>query len=129
VDYNEVFLHCEKKRRSTEKSINTSIETISLCEIFNLVFSDDEFTRANRRHSYEFVLERLDQFCGSAEWIAVFPFFKVSYLDIELLDHVPILLGTRDNLDTSQRSRRWQRFEIVWAEDQSCEEIINSSWS
>ncbi|KAJ8437808.1 hypothetical protein Cgig2_013727 [Carnegiea gigantea] len=52
-----------------------------------------------------------------------FPFFKVSYLDIDLLDHVPILLGTQDNVDMSQRSRR-RRFEIVWAEDQSYEEII-----
>ncbi|KAJ8439273.1 hypothetical protein Cgig2_030208 [Carnegiea gigantea] len=97
--------------------------------LFDLGFSGYEFTWANRRYSGELVEEQLDRFCASAEWMALFSYFKVSHLDKNLSDHLPILLDTFDKVEMSSRSKRTRKFEVMSAEDPRCEEIITSSWN
>ena len=74
--------------------------------------------------------ERLDRFCSTSDWMALFPSFRVDHLDEKLSDQLPLLLHTvgHERGDRQWRRRKRRRFEIMWADDDRCEAIVRSAW-
>ncbi|KAJ8441182.1 LOW QUALITY PROTEIN: hypothetical protein Cgig2_024911 [Carnegiea gigantea] len=73
------------------------------------------------------VEEILDRFSSQSEWLALFPAVRVSHIDNNLSDHLPILLKCFEPRLAQRRGRR-KRFENLWALNNQCKDVIKRGW-
>ena len=65
---------------------------------------------------------------ASVEWILRFPLSRIHHLDAFHSDHKPLLLCLDPKFKRFYRKGRPFRFEAIWLNDNSCEDVIRDSW-
>lgn len=88
-------------------------------------FRGDPFTWANNRIGEGFIMERLDRFFGSAEWLLQCDNAEVLHVIKQASDHAMLVMDTQP-----QRIRTRSRFifDSRWANMQGAEELVRETW-
>ncbi|KAJ8443737.1 hypothetical protein Cgig2_029642 [Carnegiea gigantea] len=73
--------------------------------------------------------ERLDHFCADTEWTVMYPNASVTHMDIDMSDHLPILLKCCPSSSGRTGKHRRFMFENMWISDPSCAEVVSAAWS
>ncbi|KAL3522003.1 hypothetical protein ACH5RR_014837 [Cinchona calisaya] len=72
---------------------------------------------------------RLDRACVTNSWLAIYPTSTLTHIFLHRSDHRPILLKASKQSDLAPRGRfKRFRFEAIWIQSNTCEEIIKSCW-
>lgn len=95
-DFNEILSMEEKQGQLPRppRLMQDFRKALLFCELVDLGYRGNIFTRDNGRLGEDLVQERLDKACANIEWKAFFPHVKVSQLQVSYFDHVPILIST-----------------------------------
>ena len=88
-------------------------------------FNGSKFTWTKRRWGKDCIKEWLDRGVCNDEWRILFPHAGIWHLPATHSDHNPILLDTFINM---RKKGKPFRFEVAWARDSSCVEIIKKAW-
>ena len=129
-DLNEVLYNFEKKGggQKSQHILDLFRDTLEGCGLYDLGFTGYEFTWENRRGAGAVIEERLDGFCASTEWSALFPEAEVRHLDECFSDHLPIFLKLMGSRVRYRSGRKRFRFENMWIQEESCRQIIQRVW-
>jgi len=129
-DLNEIMFNFEKKGGSPKSQhiLDLFRDTMEECGLYDLGFTGYEFTWENRRNADAVIEERLDRYCASTEWSALFPDAEVQHLDENLSDHLPILLRLVAPRGRRRQRRQQFRFENMWIQEDSCRQVIQGAW-
>ncbi|KAJ8452727.1 hypothetical protein Cgig2_005063 [Carnegiea gigantea] len=87
-----------------------------------------DFTWWNGQSGCDSIEERLDRYCATSDWSALFPEVKVSHIDDDMSDHLLIVLHCFEEKRV-RRNRRRKWFENMWSFDSSYEDIIRGAWA
>ncbi|PRQ56718.1 putative RNA-directed DNA polymerase [Rosa chinensis] len=129
-DYNEI---CERSDKMggvlrSVRLMNDMKEALVFCELDDIQFVGPRFTWRGIRGGEE-VRVRLDRFTCSLPWRDLFPASRVRHLDPSTSDHVPILLEVRiQKKRRKKRKKKRFKFEECWLLDETCKEVVKSSW-
>ncbi|KAJ8432332.1 hypothetical protein Cgig2_032339 [Carnegiea gigantea] len=120
-DLNEILYNFEKRGGppKTQSMLEAFRSALEERDLYNLGYSGHKFTWWNGQDGMRPVEEILDRFCALSEWLALFPSAKVTHVDGELLDHLPIMLRCFESYQLRRRSRR-KCFENIWVMDDQC---------
>ena len=88
-------------------------------------FNGSNFTWTKWRWGKDCIKERLDRGVCNDEWRILFPHAGIWHLPATHSDQNPILLDTFINM---RKKGKPFRFEVAWARDSSCVEIIKKAW-
>lgn len=102
--------------------IFTFNEIISNLALLEIPIKGRQFTWSNMQEQP--LLEQLDWFFSSVEWISVFPNTMVKPLAKPISDHVPCVLS----VDTAIPRCNLFRFESFWTEHPGFLEVVQNSW-
>jgi len=97
-------------------------DAISYLGLVELSLKGRRFTWTNKQHPP--VLERLDWFFTSANWVLSYPNCCVSTLSMETSDHVPCVVF----IGTSIPSRHLFRFENYWLTHEDFKAQVQVGW-
>ena len=78
-DLNEIFCNYEKKGgiAKCQSILARFRETAEECGLLDLGYNGYDFTWDNRQQGDRAMEERLDRFCSTSDWMALFPSFRV----------------------------------------------------
>lgn len=85
----------------------------------------DIYTWANNRAREGFIQERLDKFCGLAEWMLANDTTEVTHVLRQASDYSVIILDTEP---TRERSRARFICEARWFNDPESESVVKEAW-
>ncbi|XP_073120981.1 uncharacterized protein [Henckelia pumila] len=104
-------------------------DALADCSLQDLHSSGEFFTWVNRRKEGDLIFERLDRFVGSFAWRMLYPTARAQTLEFYHSDHRPVLLefGSAD-LDSYYHAPIF-RFELHWASESDCAEMVAKGWS
>ncbi|XP_040987679.1 uncharacterized protein LOC121235397 [Juglans microcarpa x Juglans regia] len=128
-DFNEVLSNHEKSggRESSDRQMQAFQAVVDECELMDLGFQGNPFTWCNNRETDQCISERLDRCLASLKWKAFFPMAKVIHGTTTYSDHTPIKSHVHF-ASVQRRGKRPFRFEAMWVEDSSCQEVIKEAW-
>ena len=91
---NEVFYHYEKQGGSLQAQVHIDDFRNAFIDnnLHDLGFSRYDFTWCNNRGGEDVVEEHLDRFSATTEWFVPFSEAQVQHIDLDISDHLPILL-------------------------------------
>ena len=92
-----------------------------------LDFSGYDFTWWNGQGDIRSVEERID-LCINTEWSLLFLEDKVTHLDFDMSNHLPILLRCQPVRSKRRGSSNIFRFENMWSSNPSYLDIIKHAW-
>ncbi|KAJ8433730.1 hypothetical protein Cgig2_019798 [Carnegiea gigantea] len=98
------------------------------CDLYELDFSRYNFTWWNGQGDIRSVEERLDRFCANTKWSLLFLKAKVTQVDFDMSDLLPILLRCQPVRSKRRGSSNIFRFEHLWYSNPSCLDIIKHAW-
>ncbi|KAI3467460.1 hypothetical protein Pfo_024123 [Paulownia fortunei] len=112
----------EPKNSKTQSHMSKKIDTLGICDSG---FVGHPYTWSNKFFGLANIQLRLDMFLANSNLRLLFPRACVSHLPSIASDHSPLLLLTHTDLDVGLKPFH---FEEMWLRDESCEEIVSSSW-
>lgn len=129
-DFNEILSIEEKQGRLLRppRPMLDFREALLFCGIVDLGYRGNTFTWDNGRLGKDLLQERLDRVCANIEWKALFPYVKVSHLQVSYSDHVPILISTTEPINPRRNRRLPRHFEEKWVAHPDCEKVIREAW-
>lgn len=88
-------------------------------------YKGDTYTWANNREGKGFIQERLDRFCGSADWMILNDYVVVTHVLRQASDHSLLILDLKP-----QRVKTRARFIFYssWTKEPESEELIQKAW-
>ncbi|GLT59335.1 hypothetical protein SLA2020_321600 [Shorea laevis] len=98
-------------------------EVINDCDLTEIPMVRGRFTWRRGRTE-----EKLDRCLVTTAWRNLFPATKVSLLPPLSSDHTPLWVTLNGKVHRMQRQRRKFIFENMWLCDNTCQEVIQSSW-
>lgn len=131
-DFNEILWQNEKQGMNARAywQIQNFWDVIANCGFEDLGFEGFEFTWLKNTTAPLMVCEQLERCFANKCWIDLFPKVKGVHLASHVSDHITILLDTNGGDEVLVRPKRKRfRFESMWVKRETCEEIIQLSWS
>lgn len=104
-------------------------DALDYCGLKDLGFTGYPFTWCNRRPGNQNVWVRLDRGVAIVDWILHFSTARIHHLETFHLDHRPIILISDSEQKRFYRKGRPFRFEAIWLQDTTCEEVVVNSWA
>ena len=130
-DFNEI-LKLEEKQGwldRPKRQMQGFWDALDYCGFKDLGFNGYLFTWCNRRLGDHNVWIRLDHGVATVDWFLQFPTSSVHHLECFHSNHRPILLISNAEQKRFYRKGRPFRFEAMWLEDRSCEDVVKQSWA
>lgn len=93
---------------------NRLIDTMYSCNINDISYAENIFTRANNQRNGNYIKVRLDRFFASNNWMENFQLYSNTHLLCYSSDHNPILLQFSTNMQSCYNlncKRKKQKFE------------------
>ncbi|KAJ8765399.1 hypothetical protein K2173_012096 [Erythroxylum novogranatense] len=127
-DFNDIMFPYEKHgTHSHPRALMEGFrQTLSSCSLYDLGADGSLFTWENRRNESALVRERLDRAVATTAWSSSFWMARVSTLQTESSDHLPIFLSLGVQLK-KYVSKRFI-FENAWAMEEECRQRIKWGW-
>ncbi|KAJ8754033.1 hypothetical protein K2173_001931 [Erythroxylum novogranatense] len=127
-DFNDIMFPFEKQgNQSHPRALMEGFQqTLSSCHLYDLGAEGSLFTWENRRNEFAMVRERLDRAVATTAWSSSFWMARVSTLQTESSDHLPIFLSLGVQLK-KYVSKRF-RFENAWTMEEECRQRIKRGW-
>lgn len=96
------------------------------CRLRNLATKGVSYTWWNKRGEGEAMRERIDRFLANSDWVFACPMSLVNQLPMVGSDHSPLVLhiSFQDKI-----GKRLFRFELVWAREKECTEVVKEAWN
>lgn len=94
-------------------------------ETGDIGYRGETFTWDNNREEEGFIQERLDRFCGSAEWMIQNEKAEVKYVLRQTSDHALILLYSNPGRAKTKGRFIW---DVKIRQEHECEEIVKEVW-
>lgn len=88
-------------------------DTLQTCNLADLGYDGDKFTRCNNQDSVDHIKARLDRFVATSEWKKKIPKASVHHLIRYTSDNLPLLLVLNPNNSGRGGKTRIKRFEQV----------------
>jgi len=88
-----------------------------------------DFTWYNYHEEGIVVEERLDWYCASMEWSLLFLDAKVTNVDYDVSDHLPVLLQCKLTKRKRGGYGTMFRFEYMWVTNFSYQKVISCAWN
>lgn len=105
------------------RCIQNFLDMMSEAKLKTLASKGLQYTWSNKRE--EEVRERIDRVLVNTSWIEKFPNSAAEILPMLGSDHCPMLL--RREVKES-RSRKMFKFELNWAEEKECVDVVKENW-
>ncbi|XP_074301413.1 uncharacterized protein LOC141632800 [Silene latifolia] len=123
-DFNEVLFSTEMKGGQRQQwQMNNFLNDIDECELRDVPWEGYNFSWDNGQAGEANRQSMLDRAMCSTQWIDMFPYVRLVYLDREWPDHAPIKLYL-NRRELRGSSSRIFRFEQAWVGDEGCREAI-----
>ncbi|XP_074290614.1 uncharacterized protein LOC141617329 [Silene latifolia] len=123
-DYNEILFATEMKGGSRPQwqmnNFRAAVDDCGLRDVpwegYNFSFDNGQAGEANRQ-------SMIDRAMCTGEWLEMFPYAKLFYLEREWSDHAPIklVLNAREKIGGE---KRMFRFEQMWVGEEGCEAAV-----
>ncbi|PON97135.1 Endonuclease/exonuclease/phosphatase [Trema orientale] len=129
-DFNGVLLDCESwSNANAHGGFASSSGAMRHCfatmGLYDLGFSDPQFTWNRRRGGVLFSRARLDRAVATVEWGNCFPRALVKNIADSVSDHCPIVLDTNGG---SEEGFKPFRYEAMWVRDIRSHWIVRVAW-
>ncbi|KAH0990014.1 hypothetical protein GBA52_001497 [Prunus armeniaca] len=126
-DFNEMLWHHEKLGGAPwcNSRIRYLRNFLNDHDLIDLSHVGQTFTWARVDDGVITIQERLDRALVNTNWMEVWPNSRVVHMPRVGSDHCPLIL---ECVPPSNRARRLFKFELAWAENPECVEIVNRGW-
>ncbi|KAM6555571.1 hypothetical protein CsatB_002590 [Cannabis sativa] len=103
---------------------------LAKCGLVDMGYEGARFTWCNKHTNGSFLQERLDRMVCSSSWHLMFSNSYVSHLKLWGSDHRPLLTCILRACESRRcpKQKGWFHFEMAWANDPGCREIIVDHW-
>ncbi|GJV90120.1 reverse transcriptase [Tanacetum coccineum] len=101
-------------------------EFMYIAELFEIPSKGLAYTWDNKRMDGANVRERIDRALGNDSLLEAFPYQSLTHLPLIGSDHSPLLYQT---CSRPKKKRKKFKFESMWTLKNSCEDVIQDSWS
>lgn len=130
-DFNEIlYLHEKQGGHLREHDKMEAFRSVlGECGLEDLGFKGFPFTWTNGQKGNDNIQERLDRCLANGKWQELFPHFAVEHLVRLQSDHSPLLtIWNKKARLNSRRKRKPFRFEAMWLHNDTCPNVIQSTW-
>ncbi|XP_074287942.1 uncharacterized protein LOC141613105 [Silene latifolia] len=123
-DFNEILFSTEMKGGSRpQRQMNNFQAAVDDCGLRDITWEGYNFSFDNGQAGDDNRQCMLDRAMCTNEWLEIFPFAKLFYLEREWSDHAPIKLCLNYR-ELSKGSGRAFKFEQIWVGTEGCEDAI-----
>lgn len=126
-DFNDIKNNEEKRGgiRRTAGSFQDFRNFIAGMDMGDIRYTGDTYTWANNREGEGFIQERLDRFCGSADWMILNDTAVVTHVLRQTSDHSLLIL---DSKPQRVKTRARFIFDSSWTKEPESDELIQQVW-
>ena len=130
-DFNELLDRSEKTGRLDRHwyQIESFRRALSDYALADMGFQGNKFTWWNGRYGTDCVYERLDRGCCTTDWKILFPNAQIRHVPFSNSDHAALVLNLNLLLPRNNTPFKRFKFENVWLQMDSCEEVIQAAWT
>ncbi|KAJ8427023.1 LOW QUALITY PROTEIN: hypothetical protein Cgig2_001046 [Carnegiea gigantea] len=127
---NEIVYHGEKLGGppKCQNALDNFINAFFDDDLHDLGFSGYKYTWCNHLKNGVIIEERLDCFCADTERIVMYPNAFVMHVNLDMSDHLPILLKCCPSSGGRVGKCRRFMFENMWILDPSCADVVSAAW-
>lgn len=125
-DFNDITNPTEKfgGHSPNKARMNTFNAAINTCNL--LGFIGPTFIWSNLLSPHQLIMECLDRFLATPNWLTSFPNAQITHLSRTHSDHYPLLLDT--HLQTSKHKKPF-KLEAMWLSHPSFDSIVHFAWA